>query len=156
MRPYQDQWELLRSIEKNKIEILDSIISDNNLNNEVAKKETFSDANSSNNYGLPICAQKMLKNGVYFDQRIACFRLALNLKRIGLPLDICIGTLLNWRQKNNPINGKRIITADEVKEQTRWAYSKDYKGYGCDEPIIKSFCNSKCPLYKYLKQKNND
>jgi len=156
LRPYQDQWEFLRSIKKNKIEILDSIISDNNLINEVVKQETFSVTNSSNNYGLPICAQKILKHGVTFDQRIACFRLALNLKRIGLPLDICLGALLNWKQKNNPIEGKRTITREEIIEQTKWVYSKDYKGYGCDEPIIKSFCNSKCPLYKYLKQKDND
>ncbi len=156
LRPYEDQWKFLRSIEENKIEILDSIISDNDLNNEVIKQETLSNSNSYNNYGLPICAQKILNHGVTYDQRIACFRLALNLKRIGLPLDICIGTLLSWRQKNNPNKGKRIITPAEVIEQTKWAYSKDYKGYGCDEPIIKSFCSSQCPLYKYLKQKNND
>lgn len=155
LRPYNEQWEFLRSIEKNNIEILDSIISDNDLINDVVKQESFSDTRCSSNYGLPICAQKILKHGVTFDQRIACFRLALNLKRIGLPLDICIGTMLNWRQKNNPNNGKRIITPVEVIEQTKWAYSKDYKGYGCDEPLIKSFCSPQCPLHKYLKQKNN-
>jgi len=73
----------------------------------------------------------------------------VNLKRIGLPSDTTIGALLSWRQKNKPNKGKRIITPAEVIEQTRWAYSKDYKGYGCEEPIIKSFCDHKCRLYKY-------
>ena len=48
---------------------------------------------------LPICAQKILENGVTYDQRIACFRLAVNLKRIGIPPDIIIGALLSWRHK---------------------------------------------------------
>lgn len=84
---------------------------------EEATKDLSSDNSLKNNYGLPICAQKMLENGVTYDQRIACFRLAVNLKKIGLPLDEAIAILMSWRVKNKPSNNKRIITPDEVIEQ---------------------------------------
>ncbi len=137
---------------------MDSIISENQLGKkrEEVIDELSTNNSIRNNYGLPICAKKILENGVTFDQRIACFRLALNLKRLGFPLDVSIAVLMRWRLKNKPINNKRVITPDEVVEQTKWAYFKDYKGYGCNEPIIKRFCDSRCGLYKYSNQRNND
>lgn len=156
LRPFKDQWEFLNSVIKNSEDVLDSIFSENELDIKrvEAKKDLSSDNSINNSYGLPICTQKMLENGVTYDQRIACFRLAVNLKRIGVPLEEAIGALMSWRLKNKPINNRRVITPDEVIEQTKWAYSKDYKGYGCDEPIIKSFCDSNCPLYKYLRSES--
>jgi len=156
LRPYQDQWEFLKSVKKNSEDTLDLIISDNELEIDINTNQKSTVGNSNYNYGLPICTQKILKCGVTFDQRIVCFRLALNLKRIGFPQDITLAALMNWRLKNKPINGKRIITKAEVAEQTQWAYLKDYKGYGCEEPVIKSFCESICPLYKYLKSSKYD
>lgn len=91
--------------------------------------------------------------GVTFDQRIACFRIAVNLKRVGLPKELVIVILNYWRLKNKPLENKGIITPDEIKEQKRWAYLKDYKGCGCEEPIIKSFCNQTCRIYKIRKIK---
>ena len=61
---------------------------------------------------------------------------------------------MNWRLKNNPNNDKRTITPDEIIEQTKWAYSKDYKGFGCEEPIINSFCDPNCRLLKYANGRN--
>lgn len=151
LRPFQDQWEFLKSVKKNSEDVLDLIISDNELGKDINTNQKYTEENSNYNYGLPVCSQKILKYGVTFDQRIACFRLALNLKRIGIPQDITIAALMNWRLKNKPIKGKRIITEDEVVEQTHWAYLKDYKGYGCDEPVVKKHCEPKCPLYKYCK-----
>lgn len=154
LRPFQDQWEFLKLIIKNSEDILDSIIKENKIDkkrDEVTRKLSSNDS-IQNNYGLPICSQRMLKEGVSFDQRVSCFRLALNLKRVGIPQEITIGALMSWRKKNKPSNGKRIITSVEVIEQTRWAYSKDYKGYGCEEPIIKNFCDAKCGIYKYVQR----
>jgi len=156
LKPFQDQWELLKDVERNSEEIIDSIIEENELERkreEVTVKQSI-DNSIKNNYGLPICSMRILENGVTFDQRIACFRLAVNLKRIGFPQEITIGALMSWRLKNKPNNNKRTITPDEIVEQAKWAYSKDYKGYGCDEPIIKSFCDSNCRLLKYTNRKN--
>ncbi|MCB0747463.1 MAG: hypothetical protein KDC90_08360, partial [Ignavibacteriae bacterium] len=151
LSPFKDQFEFLKSIIRNSEDILDALIEENELETkrEEATKDLSSDNSLKNNYGLPICAQKMLENGVTYDQRIACFRLAVNLKKIGLPLDEAIAILMSWRVKNKPSNNKRIITPDEVIEQAKWAYSKEYKGYGCDIPIIEFHCDSNCKLYKY-------
>ena len=153
---YRDQWSLLSSIKRNLETVLDKIIEENDLDagsEETTIKTTKNDY-SQNNYGLPICIRKMLNEGVTFDQRIACFRLAVNLRRIGLPQDVTLGALMNWRLKNKPNDNNRIITPDEIIEQIKWAYSKAYKGYGCEEPIVKSFCDSNCILLKYANRKN--
>lgn len=149
--PYQNQWEFLQSVQKNSEEKLDRMISDNELKKEITESKKSTVVNSNYNFGLPICAQKILSDGVSFDQRIACFRLALNLKRIGFPQDIALAALMNWRFKNKPANGKRTITKAEIIEQTKWAYSKEYKGYGCNEVIISTYCDSNCSLYKYRR-----
>ncbi|MBK8946330.1 MAG: hypothetical protein IPM32_13825 [Ignavibacteriae bacterium] len=148
LKPYQDQWEFLKSIKNNSEQLLDSIISNNDIKNECRSKKTNSTNNGYSKFGLPICAKKILRDGVTFDQRITCFRLAINLKRIGTSKGKVIEILNDWKQKNKPINGKKIITREEIIEQVKWAYIKDYKGYGCEAPIIKSFCDSKCKINK--------
>ena len=151
LEPYSDQWELLETIERNSEKVLDSIIGVNNLretNQEIENKISKYTVPKGSQYGLPICIRRILCEGVTFDQRIACFRIAVNLKRLGLPEELVIVILNYWRLKNKPLENKGIITTDEIKEQIRWAYSKDYKGCGCEEPIIKSFCNQTCRIYK--------
>ncbi len=64
---------------------------------------------------------------------------------------------MQWRFKNRPAPNKRIITKKEVEEQVGWAFKKDYSGYGCDEPIISSFCDPECPVRNsphYYKKKS--
>ncbi|MBK7105932.1 MAG: hypothetical protein IPH62_11675 [Ignavibacteriae bacterium] len=144
LESYPNQWEFLNSIKINTEQLLDSIISNNDIINERKSKESSTINYGNSKFGLPICAKKILRDGVTFDQRIASFRLAINLKRIGTPKEQTIEILNDWKQKNKPINGKKIITKKEIKEQVGWAYSKDYKGFGCEVPIIKSFCDPKC------------
>jgi TOTE conflict system primase-like protein len=156
LQPYEDQWELLKSIERNSEQLLDSIIDINNLSEKkqgIENKVSKDTTPIGSRYGLPFCIQKILCEGVVFDQRVACFRIAVNLRLVGLPEEFAVVILNSWRLKNKPSENKRIITPDEIKEQIRWAYSKDYRGYGCHEPIIKSFCNKKCRLYNFNKSK---
>jgi len=148
-RPFPDQWAVLDSIKRTEENILDSIIDLNDLENEQHRHErNDSDASRSKvtGYSLPVCIRRILNEGVTFDQRVACFRIAVHLKRVGLPYDAAVATLMNWKGKNRPIGNKRIITATEIKEQADWVYEKDYSGYGCSEPIIESFCDPKCPV----------
>ena len=71
---------------------------------------------------LPLCAGQMLKEGVSAYQRDSCFRLAVHLRKVRLPYDLAVATLLEWSQKNRPTDGKRIITRDEVRAQIAGAY----------------------------------
>jgi hypothetical protein len=149
--PYPDQWAFLQTVERIKEQVLDQIIE---LNDIPQNKSLLLPQNSThtaerlNRFNLPICAQKMLQNGVSRYQRVSCFRLAVHLKRLGLPFDLTVSALNTWSQKNRPINGKGIITQHEIIEQTKCAFNKEYRGYGCDSEAVKPFCRPNCPLNK--------
>ena len=97
-------------------------------------------------FGLPPCAQRMLSEGVTEQQRVACFRLAVHLFRIGVPEDLALVLLEAWADKNEPTGGKLIITPEEIASQTRCGYSGQYTGYGCDDPTIAQYCDGQCPV----------
>lgn len=97
-------------------------------------------------FGLPPCAQRMLSEGVTEQQRVACFRLAVHLCRIGVPEDLALVLLEAWADKNEPTGGKRTITPQEIASQTRCGYSGQYTGYGCDDPAIAQYCDGQCPV----------
>ena len=97
---------------------------------------------------LPLCARRMLAQGVSSYQRVACFRLAVHLHRLGFPRDLAQVMLRTWARKNKPSDGKRVITHEEIDEQTDCAYTGRYRGYGCDDPRIARFCTDDCPLQR--------
>ncbi|MCY2953564.1 MAG: hypothetical protein NTU53_16535 [Planctomycetota bacterium] len=47
--------------------------------------------------------------------------------------------------KNRPTDGK-VITAEEVASQTQDAYRKNYRSYGCEDPMIRAYCDPSCPV----------
>lgn len=158
----QDQWELLQRIQKVSAIRLDAIIQSCNLKiNDPEPAPKVSDQTGQetmeHSFGLPPCIRKILSEGVTFDQRICAFRLAVNLKKTGLPLDMTIAVLTVWTRKNRPQNGKRIITGTEIKSQAEYAYQKDYRGCGCEETVIASFCDNNCHLAsRKNREQSND
>jgi len=60
-------------------------------------------------FGLPPCARKILAEGVSAYQRVSCFRLAVHLKRNGIPYDLVVAVLKAWAKKNRPADGKGVI-----------------------------------------------
>lgn len=86
----------------------------------------------------------MLAGGVSGYQRVSCFRLAIGLKRAGIPQDLAVVLLRAWARKNRP-QGQRIITEPEIRDQTRSAYS-GYGGYGCEDAGIRALCDPLCPI----------
>ena len=152
--PYPDQWEFLENTQRVPEQKLDEIITSCRLDSAAQPGErppTNTDTSiqlESSPFGLPPCAQRMLTEGVTLNQRVACFRLAVNLKRAGLPYDLALTTLSAWAEKNKPINGKQIITELEIESQTQDAYNKPYRSLGCEEPPVSDFCDPNCPLYQ--------
>ena len=152
LEPYPNQWDLLESVKRVSEKWLDDLIEMNNF--ELSQK-TVNDTTpkgSSNSfaktYGLPPCSQRILKESVVENQRMACFRLGVHLKNAGIPFDIAVAALKAWAVKNKPIDGRRIITEREIKSHAGGAYSKDYTSYGCEDPAIQPYCNHECPIYK--------
>jgi hypothetical protein len=150
LRAYSDQWELLENVERIPESYLDEIIDINDLaqlaHGHSDRRLSSAPFHGRSSFALPPCARRMLAEGVREFQRLACFRLAVQLRKAGLPKDIAIASLSSWAAKNRPTNNKRIITEAEIIEQTSWAYTKDYRGCGCEDPAVKPFCHPDCPL----------
>lgn len=151
----KDQWELLETIERVPEVRLDGIIKTCHLDD--AKKDSIpsvevdrdNSEQKSRWLGLAPCARRILREGVSSYQRVICFRLAIHLKRVGIPYDLALAALNTWAQKNKPSNGKRCITDHEIHRQTRDAYDSHYRSFGCEDDMIKQFCHRTCPLLKY-------
>jgi hypothetical protein len=148
-QPAPDQWAVLEAVQVVTETQLDELIA---LNDIPPARPTRTVAASSKTapadrtFGLPPCARQMLSEGVTQCQRISCFRLAVHLRKAGLPCDLAIATLHAWAQKNRPDRGKRIITSEEIVAQTHGAYRGSFKGAGCEEPIVAAHCHPSCPL----------
>ncbi|MFC1551926.1 hypothetical protein ACFL6P_05100 [Candidatus Latescibacterota bacterium] len=153
LQQYPNQWEVLESIKRIKVSEIDEIIETNELkrsedqHSTVEKTtETTNENYKVNGFALPVCIRKILSEGVTFDQRVACFRLAIHLQRVGIPQDIAQIILIEWSNKNKPVENKEIITEEEIIEQTKNGYKEKYTGYGCHINIIRAFCNTTCPI----------
>ena len=148
-KPYPNQWDFLAEVEKVNEDKLDSIIAHLNLiPTPKTAPEQPTDGDNRTYFSLPHCARRILAEGVNSYQRITCFRLAISLKRAGLPFEITIAALKAWSSKNKPQSDRRIITESEITSQTRSAYKNDYRSYGCESPAIAPYCDHQCPIYK--------
>ena len=147
-KPYPDQWDFLESLEAVSESHLDDLIEMNGWEIETTPSQPQEDQAETDidNFGLPACARKMLRNGVQRYQRVSCFRLAVHFKRLGLPYDLAVSALKTWSLKNRPLQGKGVITEQEILDQSQYAYSRPYRGYGCQSKAVSAFCEPDCPV----------
>jgi len=151
LKPYQNQWDFLDAIQRVPESLLNEIIEMNELSDSpmLSDGATVPEGDKMiNRFGLPLCVQAMLQNGVTSNQRVCCFRLAVQLRRIGLPYDACVAVLKTWSLKNRPTEKKRIIADNEIMEQAASAYRNYYNACGCETPEMAQFCQPECHLYK--------
>ena len=151
LRPAANQWDALESIELVSEELLDDIIAVNDIpfsKDECEKKQPSLGAFQPLPGSLPSCARRMLVEGVSEYQRVSCFRLAVQLRKVGLPPDITMAALQAWALKNHPKDGRRILAEEEIKAQTAAAFLKEYRGNGCEEPAAAAFCDASCELFQ--------
>lgn len=144
-----DQWQFLQNAKRHNQADIDKVLSCHNIQIEYPKAY-YSDEKSddTDSFGLVPCVRTILQQGVDSYQRSTCFRLAVRLRKIGLPCDITIAALEAWAAKNNPIEGKRIITPQEIHHQVESAYKKTYSSFGCEQPEINRYCDESCPVLK--------
>ncbi len=150
-KPYPNQWDFLDNIKSVSEALLDDIIRVNKLNRRGGDQASIAVPSTNHKVctiGLPICAQRILAEGVAQNQRFACFRLAVSLQQAGLPHDMAIRVLTAWATKNKPKDGKPIITHEEITEQIDSAYAKGYRGHRCNQPAVSPFCSKDCVLHR--------
>jgi hypothetical protein len=144
---YRDQWEALTKPEELSAGWLDELVALNELDRtpEAQRQPHGEPESRSGSFPLAPCAQRMLAEGVTDMQRNACFRLAVQLKKAGLPRDLAEVTLAAWAEKNRPTGGKRKITDSEIQAQVKWAYNRSYQSIGCEDPAVMPFRGPGCP-----------
>ena len=149
--PYPNQWDFLESAKRHTESDLDEIIELNGLLEAPQHQSPSPNPGNGNRnkFSLPPCARKMLSDGVSQFQRSRCFRLAVHLKRLGLPHDVAVAALKTWAMKNKPTNEKGIIKESEILSQTSYAYKHSYRGYGCGSEAIEPFCEPTCSVKKW-------
>jgi hypothetical protein len=150
-RVYPNQWELLEGVQRHTEKDLDIVIGrchwevrDRPLAGRCSKAGPEVSA-----FGLLPCARQILAEGVSSYQRVSCFRLAVHLKQNGLPYDLALAVLKAWARKNRPAAGRRIITEREIECQTRCAFDRPYRSFGCEQAAMVAYCRRECPLYAY-------
>ena len=149
-KPYPNQWDLLQSVRRVDESILDDIIEINEISPQLVHQAPSREPENSslNQHGLPLCAQKMFRDGVTRFQRISTFRLAVHLKRLGLPFDVATAALKTWALKNRPEKGRGVITDLEIMNQISSAYKNGYRAYGCNSEAVAPFCHPGCLVNK--------
>ncbi|MBM3333620.1 hypothetical protein FJY63_03070, partial [Candidatus Sumerlaeota bacterium] len=103
LEPYPNQWDFLESVQRVSEMTLDEIIEANQIVQERNLPSVPPSSHATQSVGLcglPPCARRMLSEGVTHEQRVACFRLAVHLKRVGIPYDMAVASLRVWSRKN--------------------------------------------------------
>jgi hypothetical protein len=159
LKPYFNQWRFLEQVQRIEEAVLDDLIAANDV--PLPERTALPSKADSNNtelsrYGLPLCAQRMLRDGVGQFQRVVCFRLAVQFKRLGIPCDMVVAALKVWALKNKPRNGRGVIREDEIVAQVSYAYDKEYSGYGCESPAVKPFCEPSCPVRQWVESRKEE
>jgi len=152
LQPFPNQWAYLESVGTVSEGLLDEIIEVNDIDIGSEAPPPLA-VTFEAPWTLPPCIRRMLDEGVTECQRVSCFRLAVQLRRMGMPYDIVVAALLEWRTRNRPEDGKGIITENEVKAQAASAFLKEYRGHGCEEPAVARFCSPDCPVAASLRTK---
>lgn len=154
--PYPNQWDFLEQAGWAREAQLDDIIEINDLQSAEQPAEALTLHVQPSLNGLPPCARRMLEEGVTHHQRDACYRLAVHLRRIGLPYDLVETVLLAWAEKNRPTGGKHIIASEEIRSSAASPFLLNHTGYGCEQKAVRPFCDPHCPHYKDLPRHLQD
>jgi hypothetical protein len=151
--PIPDQWAFLANIQRASAEALETarkqcggqVVAPSVAVPITQRSTTATPAT----FALNRCAQRMLKEGVTTNQRSACFRLAAQLRKAGLPFEYAVIVLTEWAGRNRPNDGRGIISRGEVLRQTQSAYGpRAYLGCGCSDPSVAPFCDPSCGLLR--------
>lgn len=164
LTPVTDPWEALtqrQCVSMDQINVANSGMQSESDHDRQGAESKATAADESKRSGtqseiswpLPPCARRMLAEGVTENQRVACFRLAVHFHRLGVPEDVAVAALNRWSRKNQPRDGRRVITTEEVKQQTHEAFRKGYRSYGCEDPFIAAYCGEMCPVRGSTREK---
>jgi P4 family phage/plasmid primase-like protien len=93
------------------------------------------------------CARKMMQVQALAgeDRSIAVYTLARHFNADNVPKNFTLSTILSWNKKNSqPLNESDIVST--IEDAYKGRGKKDDKYLGCDNEVIRQFCDDDCPI----------
>lgn len=153
--PYQDQWDFLKSIQKITPQQLDDLIESGELEpgkDIAAEPETVQTQGVDYGDMLP-CVSAMMRGVSEGCRDEVCFTLAKHW-RVEKKLSelATLGIMKEWNSRNKPQMKEKDI-AVKVKSAYSGHGGSGYTSFGCENDLIKPFCNKEiCPIFKEHKK----
>lgn len=148
-KPYPDQWAFLQSIERVSPETLNELVEIGELEPENVPIETTEVEQKEGNYSdmLP-CVSKMMQGVSKGCRDVVAFTLAKHFRiEKKFPQEATLAVLKMWNEKNNPPLDSNVISQKVASTYTGKG-GKGYSSLGCDDDLIKPFCEDNCPIFK--------
>ncbi len=137
-----EQLDRLRTIETISLETLEFLFGEHEISVPTAARSNGKNGAGAKPGGLP-CLPKMYVGVSEGCRDEVAFRLAVHHFRQGRPKELAELDLCRWdADHNDPPIGESLIL-----EKVASAYTGKYS-YGCSNPLIESFCDPSCPIYK--------
>lgn len=132
--PYEDQWQVLSSVNTLTEARIDAIIEEEGIKDEVEDKNVYT---PSSDY---VCMSRIMSEGVDNGNRDAgFFQISCFLQSQGMPYPIAEKVLAEIPDHGDPPFGEEAL---QVKLES--AYKKNYYPSPCKDSNIDSFCSSSC------------
>lgn len=97
---------------------------------------------SSGRPSIP-CIERILRGVDAGHRNFASFRVAIYLKRQGIPEDMAGSAIKAWNEHNQP-----PLPPGELEAALRQAFRRQYQGLGCQTTDMKEFCiPDACPIH---------
>ncbi len=155
-KPFDNQWEVLSNIIKVTPEELHDIIESEGLETpeEELAPETEAEVETGDYSNMLPCVPKMMQGVSKGCRDIVAFTLAKHFRiEKKFPQEATLAILQMWNQKNEP-----SLDSNTINQKVASAYTgrggKGYSSLGCDDDLIKQFCDKdNCPICQKQAEK---
>ena len=147
-KPFDDQWTVLSNIIKITPEELHDIIETEGLDSPEEELTTNVKIETGNYGDMLPCVPKMMAGVSQGHRDIVAFTLAKHLRiEKKFPQEATLAILQMWNQKNMPPLDNQTITQKVASAYTGRG-GKGYSSLGCDDALIKQFCDKEnCSVF---------
>lgn len=138
---YEDQWDVLDTVEPLFADDVDDIIERYDIKIAQAEPPPTTPSNSM------VCMSRIMEEGLDEGIRdVGTFRLALYLKNTGIPYNAALTVLEHTNALSKP-----PLSSQELETKALSAYENSYSVFPCYDPSFDSYCSSSCRFYPKKK-----
>ncbi|MFQ6044176.1 MAG: phage/plasmid primase, P4 family, partial [Candidatus Poribacteria bacterium] len=153
-KPFDNQWELLQNIVKVIPNELQNIIVSEELETPEEELAPATETKTDDYADMLPCVPKMMSGVSEGCRDVVAFTLAKHFRiEKKFPQEATLAILKMWNEKNKPPLGSETISKKVISAYTGRG-GKGYSSLGCDNDLIKPFCDKdNCPVFKKQEKK---